>query len=266
MTYKDYVFPSRPQAVEVLRYAIEQNPKDANAHMHLGNLLGHLGRLEEAVQHWQIAAELNNDLSIAFRKLGLYWWVADELDKAESSYRKAITARREDQTLYRDLAEILIENHKRPQAIELITTMPIAGMRRADIIIIWGQAYLDEGRYDECIDLIETTPYFVNWEGSSITWDIFNQAHMKRGMQQLEKKDFAAALQDFRAALTYPENIGVGRPNHPEEAEEYYFIAKSLEDLGKMEEARQAWKKGAAGREGSEKQNKYRDLCRKALQ
>ena len=89
---------------------------------------------------------------------------------------------------------------------------------------------------------------------------------MKRGMQRLEEKDFTAALQDFSAALTYPENIGVGRPNYPQEAEEYYFIARSLEGLGKKQEAQQAWENGAAGREGSEKQNKYRDLCRKALQ
>ena len=196
----------------------------------------------------------------------MYWWVADELQKAENYYQKAVAARPQDQTLYRDLAEILIENNKRPRAIELIKNMPLAGMRRADIIIIWAQALLDEERYDECIDIMQNTPYFVNWEGSSVTWNIFNKALVRRGTQSFEQNDFSAALKDFRAAVTYPENIGVGRPNNPQLAKEYYFIGKCLEALGKQKEALQAWQKGAEGRRGSEKQNKYRELCRKALQ
>ncbi|MBA7683961.1 hypothetical protein ES703_92349 [subsurface metagenome] len=41
--YKDFIFPSRPEAVEVFKYAIEKNSDDAYAHLHLGNLYCHLG-------------------------------------------------------------------------------------------------------------------------------------------------------------------------------------------------------------------------------
>ncbi len=64
-TYKDYVFPSCPEELEVLQYAVHENPGDAYAHLHLGNLYGHLGRLNEAAQHWQKAGDLNPSLSIA---------------------------------------------------------------------------------------------------------------------------------------------------------------------------------------------------------
>ncbi len=264
--YKDYVFPSRPEAVQVLKYAVEQIPDDAYAHLHLGNLYAHLGRLEEAEQHWQKAGELNGSLSIAFRNLGLYTWAVEEdLAKAEQYYRKAITARPKDQTLYRDLADILLAAKNRPEAIKVLESTQYDRMRRADVIIMLAKAYLDERRYADCIDLLESTPYFVNWEGQTITWDLFHKAHMERGQQRFEDEKFEAALQDFEAALTYPDNIGVGRSNRPREAAAQYWRGKALQSLGRLEEARSAWQEGAAGLEGSGQQNKYRELCREAL-
>ena len=60
-------------------------------------IVGHLGRLDKAVSHWQKAADLNQSLSIAFRNLGLYYWNQKELDKAQNYYRQAI---REGRKLY----------------------------------------------------------------------------------------------------------------------------------------------------------------------
>lgn len=264
--HKDFVFPSRPESVEVLKYAIRSNPDDAYAHLHLGNLYAHLGRVDEGARHWQRAGDLNSSLSIAFRNLGLHAWAMEnDLTKAESLYRKAITARPSDQTLYRDLADILLAAKKRPEAIKILESTPSEGLRRADVIIMLAQAYFDEQRHTKAIDLLESTPYFVNWEGQTITWDIFHKAHIERGLKRFEAKDFAGALRDFEAALTYPENIGVGRSNKPREAHAQYWRGKALAALGRHEEARSAWQAGAAGHAQSGEQNKYRDLCKKAL-
>ena len=264
--YRDFVFPSRPEAVEVLRYAVHENPGDAYAHLYLGNLYGHLGRLNEAAHHWQKAAELKPPLSIAFRNLGLYAWAVEEdLAKAEQLYRTAIAARPKDQTLYRDLADILLAAKNRPEAIKVLESTQYDKMRRADIIIMLAQAYLDERRYDDCINLLESTPYFVNWEGQTITWDIFHKAHIERGQQRFEAGKFEGALQDFQAALTYPANIGVGRSNKPQEADAQYWRGRALQALGRLDEARSAWQAGTAGVEGSSQQNKYRELCKEAL-
>jgi tetratricopeptide (TPR) repeat protein len=264
--HRDFVFPSRPEAVEVFEYAIEENPEDAYAHLQLGNLYGNFGRLEEAAHHWRSAAKLNPSLSIAFRNLGLYAWAVEEdLSKAEKLYRKAIAARPKDQTLYRDLADILLASNNRSEAIKVLESTPFEKMKRADVLIMLAQAYFDEQRYADAIDLLESTPYFVNWEGQTITWDLFHKAHMERGQQRFEAEKFDPALQDFEAALTYPENIGVGRSNRPQEARAQYWRGRALEALGHLEEARSAWKEGAAGHEGSKQQNKYRQLCGEAL-
>jgi len=266
-TYRDFAFPSRPEEVEILRYALQENPGDAYAHLHLGNLYAHLGRSPEALDQWEAAVDLKRSLSVAQRNLGLYAWaVGNDLPKAEQCYRRAIDARPKDQTLYRDLAEILMAQSKRPEAIKLLESMPSDGLRRAEIIIMLAQAYEDQRQYDQVISLLESTPYFVNWEGQTITWDIFHRAHVKRGQNRFEAKDFAGALKDFEAALTYPDNIGVGRPNRPLEADAQYWKGKTLQGLGRLEEAKAAWKEGAAGPEGRGEQSKYRQLCRSALE
>jgi tetratricopeptide (TPR) repeat protein len=265
-SHKDFVFPSRPEAVELFEYAIKSNPDDAYAHLHLGNLYAHLGRVDEAARHWRQAVDLDASLSIAFRNLGLHAWTAEEnLAKAEKLYRDAITARPSDQTLYRDLADILMTAKNRPEAIKVLESTPSEKTRRADVIIMLAQAYYDEQRYTEAIDLLESTPYFVNWEGQTITWSIFHKAHIERGEKRFEEEDFAGALHDFEAALTYPENIGVGRSNAPREARAQYWRGRTLEALGRRDEARSAWRQGADGHEHSGEQNKYCELCKKAL-
>ena len=264
--YKDYVFPSRPEAIEVFKYAISERPSDTHAHLHLGNLYGNFGRVEEAAHHWLKASELDPSLSIAYRNLGLYTWAVEEdLTKAEEYYRKAITARPTDQTLYRDLADILLAANKRGEAIKVLESTPFEKLRRADVIIMLAQAYTDEKMYSNAIDLLESTPYFVNWEGQTITWDLFNKAHLERGRKRFDKKDFKGAMEDFEAALTYPENIGVGRSNKPQEARAHYWRGKALEGLGRLEDARSAWNKGTAEPESSKEQEKYQELCKKAL-
>ena len=264
--YKDYIFPSRPEAIKVFNYAVQENPDDAYAHLHIGNLYCHLDRLSEAVRHWQKAADLDSRLSVAFRNLGLYAWaVENDLSKAEKFYRKAISARPKDQTLYRDLADVLLAANRRPEAIKILESTPFEILRRADIIIMLAHAYLNEKEYGKAVDLLESTPYFVNWEGQTITWDLFHKAHLERGQERFENNDYKGALEDFEAALTYPENIGVGRSNKPQEAKAQYWRGKALQALERIEDARLAFKEGAAGNKGSKEQNNYRELCKKAL-
>jgi len=265
--YKDYAFPSRTEAVDVFEYALKENPDDAYGHLHLGNLYGDLGRLDKAAAHWEKAARLDPSLSIAFRDLALYnKTVKKDIPAAVELYLKAIAANRTDQTLYRDLADAYIADNQRPKAIELLASMPFETKRRDDVTIILAQAYLDENRYTEAIELLEAAPYFVMWEGARDTWIIFNKAHIERGKIRLDNKKFELALQDFEAALTYPENLNVGRLDQPEESPAQYFRGKALAALGRTEQARLAWQQGAALPKSTDEQNKYRKLCRRMLE
>ena len=82
----------------------------------------------------------------------------------------------------------------------------------------------------------------------------------------MESNNHQAALRDFDAALTYPDNLGVGRSDKPQEAYAHYHRALALKALDKVEKARLAFQTGADGLAGNEQQNKYRKLCRDALE
>ncbi len=263
-THTDRVFASRPEEIPVLRHAIANSPNDGQARLQLGCLLGNLGRIGEAVPLWNEAAALNAG-SIAWRNLGLVAAVDGDVQRAEQCFRRAIEARPDDQTLYRDLAELLVEDQRRGDAIALLESMPLQGPRRAEITVILAESYVAEKRYEQCIELLESLPYFVNWEGQDITWRLFNQAHVERGQQRLASGDATGALADFDAALTYPANLNVGRSNQPIEAPAQFWRGQALSALNRPEEARAAWQAGADGADVAGPQNDYRAKCREAL-
>jgi tetratricopeptide (TPR) repeat protein len=163
--------------------------------------------------------------------------------------------------LYRDLAKVLVDDNRRIEAIRLLEEMKYQGVKRSDIVIDLAQYYLDEGRYDDCIKLLTEVPYFVNWEGSSITWNIFNMANVEKGISLFEKEDYDSALESFNNALTFPENLGVGQSLRTEEAMAWFWKGKTLIAMGKDEEALKAWKAGSSSLKGSERQNQYIERC-----
>ena len=260
--YQDFNLVSRPEMEKTLLYALRVNPEDAVASYQLGNLYANFGRLIEAEKYWKMATVFDPSMSIPWRNLGLYYWVVNnDHKKSESSYRSAINARPLDQTLYRDLAKVLVDNNKRKETIILLEKMKYKGVKRSDVIIDLAQYYLDDKRYDECIDLLSSVSYFVNWEGSSITWNIFNMANVKKGILLYEQGNYGSAFEAFEKALTFPENLGVGQSRRTEEAMAWFWKGKTLLVMGDNEEAMIAWKTGASSINGSERQNRYIKLC-----
>ncbi len=260
--YKDFILVSRPKMEETLLYALKVNPKDAVASYQLGNLYANFGRLDTAAKFWEIAAESDPTMSIPLRNLGLYYWVvSNNHKKSELSYLNAIKARPLDQTLYRDLAKVLVDDNRIKEAIILLEKMKYKGVKRSDVVIDLAQYYLDEKRYDECVNLLSSVPYFVNWEGSSITWNIFNMANVKKGILLYEQGNFELALKALDKALSFPDNLGVGQSHRTEVAMAWYWKGKTLLALGEKKEAKAAWKAGASSLKGSERQNSYIKQC-----
>ncbi len=260
--YRDFINASRPDMEMALRFALGMNPSDAVAAYQLGNLYANFGRVKEAAKYWEKATKSGPNMSIPWRNLGLYNWVVDNNHKeSESCYRKAIQNRPYDQTLYRDLAKVLVDDQRVDDAIHLLEEMKFEGTKRSDVIIDLAQYYLDDNRLDECSDLLSSVPYFVNWEGSSITWDMFNEANVKKGIKQYNSGEYKTALKSFEKALTSPENLGVGQSSRTEEAKAWFWKGKTLLALNKVKQAKMAWKEGTTRPNGSETQNHYMKLC-----
>ncbi len=233
----DYAFPSRPESLPVLRSAAEMLPASASPRLLLGNLLGGLGRYEEATATWEAATALDPRLSTAHRALAMvHWKIAGRTAEAESRLRQAIEARPTDQTLYRDLARLLLAEGRPADAVDALGMVPADARRRHDVTIELARALNATGRFDETIAMLQATE--INFrEGDATVWSLFSRAEVELGRRALAEGDAATALTHFDRALTYPENLGVGRPHRAHEARAHWYRAEALTALDRFDEA-----------------------------
>jgi tetratricopeptide (TPR) repeat protein len=146
--------------------------------------------------------------------------------------------------LYYDLANILSELDRRPEAIALIEAMPDGGEPRYDVCLWLAGAYNAQQRYDDSIAFLSQVE-FSNWEGSSRPRDLLVAALMARGRRHYEAGRFRAALADFETALTYPPNLHVGPHYQRTDAETCYWLGKTRLAGGDERGAREAFRAGA---------------------
>ncbi|HRZ81143.1 MAG TPA: DUF5107 domain-containing protein [Candidatus Hydrogenedentes bacterium] len=239
-------FPHGAQAFAVLEWAVTRRPDAANAPYLLGLACAGAHRLDEAVARWEAAVALDPGLAPAWRLLGLHRWKKDaDLAGAEECLRKALAAAPADQVVLRDLTAVLTALQRRPEALALVEALPAGVDVRYDLALWRAGALLGEKQYDRCLDLLRTGD-FTNWEGSTRPRDLYTAALTARGKLRAEEGRTDEALADFREALTYPENLGVGRKYKPTEAEARYWAGKMLHQLGRTDEARAEWTEGAS--------------------
>tara|TARA_Y100000758_G_scaffold183518_1_gene130619 strand:+ start:372 stop:3320 length:2949 start_codon:yes stop_codon:yes gene_type:complete len=261
----DYVFPSQVEAMSILEYATQQVPDDSRAHLYLGNLLASLSRGNDAKKQWELAVSQDPTLSVAFRNLGMDAWKQQgNLEDAARWFEQAVVARPSDQVARRDLANVLNSLGRPNEAIQCLEAISPNSSRRGDVNTLLARTYLHESRYDESLDVLNNSTY-SNWEGDTNNWAVFVSAHIERGVSNLQHGDAVLALQDFESALTYPDNLHVGRGSKPREARAHYWKGKALAALGRTDAAKAAWQAGADGHPGIPEQDEFIEKCRQNL-
>jgi tetratricopeptide (TPR) repeat protein len=98
------------------------------------------------------------------------------------------------------------------------------------------------GKPDEAIALLEGRTFSL-WEGGTRfnTGETWADAHLVRGLQRFNAKQFNDALADFESALKPPANLRAEQPGGSHQAELAYWIGCANEALGNLEQAQQSW-------------------------
>lgn len=244
----DYCFPFRLHELDILSTAIQENSTDAKAHYYLGNLYYYLNQKEAAIRSWEQSAKLDDGFYLVFRNLGFaYNEVQRDLKKAVAAYQKAIALNAQDARLFAE-ADVLQERLGVPPAerLRFLTRHLRTLEKRDDAITRVVLLYNQTGAYDKALHLL-TARHFHVWEGGGDIHDIFVDAALLKGLTGLREKRYAAALQDFEQAATYPENLEVGEPGDGgRKAEVDYFIAQAYAHLKNKAKADEYYKKAAA--------------------
>jgi tetratricopeptide (TPR) repeat protein len=116
------------------------------------------------------------------------------------------------------------------------------------------------GYYDQAIELMAKR-HFRIWEGGADVHELYVSAYLLRGSKYLAAKKYQEALADFRAAMEYPANLDVAKPDHVENPRADYLIGLTLEASGRSADAKAAYERAAATKQVSSDAVYYRALA-----
>lgn len=248
------VFPFQFELIPVLREAMRLRAEDPLPLYYLGLFLFDRQR-EEAMKLFARAVELDPKLAIAHRNLAVGHGLDNKVPEAIAALEKAIALNPGD-ALYLYEIDLLKEWAQRPVEERLALFRNHAGTvaKRDDAMARYVALLVQAGQLDEAIGLMEKR-HFHLWEGGVRfnAHDSWTDAHLARGRQRMAANDLAGALADFRRAIDYPANLEATRAYRGSRAPEtLYHEGLALEALGRMEEARAAWRESAAELLGTE--------------
>ncbi len=247
----DYGFPFQLEFIDILGWAMTVDPRDARASYYLGNLLFDI-QPEAALAAWEKAAALDPKLAIARRNLGLAAArIGNDLPRAVREYEAAVALAPGDPRLYEEL-DRLYETARTPAAkrLALLEKNHKTVALRDDALTREIKLLVQAGKYDQALGYLRDHRFHV-WEGGGEIHGVFVEAHLLRGEGRLASGKAAAALEDFEAALTYPENLEVAAPSGGGgSAKAFHLIGLAHEALADAARARSAFEKAAAMRPG----------------
>jgi len=240
----DHCFPFRSESIKMLRAAFKNNPEDARAPYYLGNLF-YDSQPENAVIEWEKSRTLDDKLPTVHRNLGLaYAQVDNNVQKAITSLEKAVACDHNDPRLFYEL-DVLYEaggvSPEKRLALLQNNHKAIVGHNDAfsrEVVLLTQLGY-----YDKAIDFMNTH-YFRRWEGMGNIHTSYVDAHILRGKKYFQAKKYKKSISDYEAALEYPENLEVAKPQHSGRAcEAYYLMAVTYEASDDLQKAKEFYKK-----------------------
>jgi tetratricopeptide (TPR) repeat protein len=263
----DLCFPFRHEELRMLEAAAAARPDDANTWYHLGNLCYYLEQRERSIAAWERAAALAPSHGLALRNLGFaYARVPEKRGLAAARYEAAVRAEPGYVTPVVEL-DRLYEKTGRAASdrlaflesrMETVQTSDPAMLRLAYL-------YNETGQFGKALAILTTRRFHV-WEGAEALRQPFVDACLLRGLARLKAGEAAAALEDFRLADTYPENLQAGRPGDAGQSPKiHFYTAQAYRALGRQEQAEAELRKALEGRVADGEMNYYRLLACRGL-
>jgi tetratricopeptide (TPR) repeat protein len=246
----DYVFPFQYEAIEVLRDAMQVNPRDARAPYYLGNLL-YDWQPAEAMKLWEISAALDPSFAIAHRNIAIAAMNQEsgsDIKKAIAELEKAVFCERKYALHFAELDE-LYEQAGTPieRRLPLFERNQSVVAQRDDAINREIALMVAMGKYEDAIRILNGR-WFAVAEGANLNVaDQWVNAHLLLGRKRLDAGQFKEALAEFGASAKIPSNIPTesmtmgGRT-----AELAYWSGVASDGVGDHEKALEFWNKGAA--------------------
>lgn len=229
----EYVFAFRPEERAMYAAIVKERPDDAQALYEYGNLLYFQNDMRQGMERWRESAQARADFGRVWRNLGFAAGQEKKYNEALVYYRQAINADPGDPRFVYESDQLAAKagvSVKERLAV-LNANLPAVFMYD-DCVARLVELYNETGDYDSAIETL-TNRHFHVWEGGRDVHSLFVDARLLRALVRLADKDYAGALEDCRAAATWPANFEAAPPlDGGQNPKIFYFTALVCEANG----------------------------------
>lgn len=235
----EYCFPNSLFELLVLESAVAERPEDDKAHYYIGNWLYDKKRHDDAIYHWELSRELNNDFSTVHRNLAqAYYNKRHHFDAALASLEKAFEINTADARVLFELDQLYKKlNYEPDKRLAKLEEYSSLVHQRDDLYLEYVSLLNSLGHYSQAAEMLNKR-MFHPWEGGEgkVTGQ-YVFAHVEMAKQALENHEYEEAVQLLNKALIYPENLGEGKLLGAQENDIYYYLGIAYQSLNKENEA-----------------------------
>ena len=224
----EFVFPYRRETVPVLEWAMQQK-EDWKLKYYLAQNYIAVGRLDQGKSLLKaLGTEPDADVFYRFRASML---PGEGPEAGTADHDRALELNPKDWKIWEESILFRLKHKKYGEAFALSNKAFKKFPGNYNIGLAHAKALLNTGRYRRVLKVLEHIQV-LPYEHASESREIFNRAHLGVANEQLQKKNYKAAVATLERSKTWPEHIGVGKPYGPDERLQDYLLAMGYHELG----------------------------------
>jgi tetratricopeptide (TPR) repeat protein len=239
-------FPYRRESESPLKAAVQADQHDAVARLNYGCLLYFLERPDEAIAQWQAAAAIEPGNFSVRRALGMAYAAQDKIDAAAEQLEKAIELKPDHLRTLNDLSSIYARAGRFDEQIALLQKALRRSPEDDDLVMALLNAFLTKGRYQDAEAIVNTHTFAPRHRATTLR-DEYRNLRYGSGAHAFNKGDYIGALSLFQSVLKPPVSLGLDTFQFESTPRAYYCIGRTLEALGRKDEAAAAYRQSMSG-------------------
>lgn len=220
----DFVLPFRPEMIRVLEW-VGANSDSWKPKYYLGLLHWSLGNKIKAEKLFSDCLDKPDTPYFYLAKMNLFrnnseYDVERDLLRAKSlnsnEWRTSIA-----------LVDFYLQKNRMQEALNASKESMAAFPTNSQIQFNHAKCLLANNLYQDCFNVLEKT-VILPYEGSQSGRVLYRQAAVMQSLQFYQENKYNEALSMIEKARIWPENLGVGKPNNPDQRIEDFLEAEYL--------------------------------------
>ena len=259
-------FPARLEDIAVLKYAIENNPADANACYYLGCLYYDRFRYDEAVAMWEQCISRDSTHAKALRNLALaYFDKRGDAASARVCMERALKYRKDPRLLFEYQQLLKNTNVSVAERLDVYGRYPELLAQRDDCYLDRIVLLCQQGRYAEAIHAAKIKRFHIYEGGEGNLTKQHAWMHVLYANELASAGKAAEAYQVYMNGVNMPKSYGEAKTWFNQEAHIFYYLGTLLESLGKTKEAANAFEEASVYKAAVSELSMFRALALRKL-